>query len=123
DAPAILVQIEAIDFLNMTLAWLEHCLNFPDPAQLPAHKIRVMVLRRQESPRLGRPCLISVVGYIHFLSTQQLEIEFIHLAVKAIDLVEQQHTATRGTDRIVLELRRKPYPTLPRHVGPSHAIT
>src|SRR5690554_1762240 len=123
DHPAILIQIETLDFLNMALARLENCLHFPYTSQLKTQNIGIMVARRSNFFDTRGPGSIGVIGHVHFLAAKELEVVLIHLAIEAVDLGKQKYATALGTDGVVLELRRQAHTTLSWHIGPSHSIT
>ncbi|MCY1186923.1 hypothetical protein D9M73_278400 [compost metagenome] len=67
----------------MALARLQRRLDDPDAVQLPTHQIRVDVVRRGDVGRfLVVVQLVGVVGDVHLLLAQQLEVVTVKRTVE-----------------------------------------
>ena len=106
----------------MARARLARGLDHPHAVQLVAQLVRVEVVLRQRLFQRRVQVLVHVVGNEQLLLAHDLEVEAVHLAVEAADLVEHDEAAVLRRHRVVGELGREPHPALARRVGPGLGV-
>ncbi|MCY1363161.1 hypothetical protein D9M69_499090 [compost metagenome] len=118
--PAVLVDVEGALGIDVAFARLQSGFHDPHAVQLPAHQIRVDVVRRGDVGRFFVVVqLVGVVRNVHFLLADQLEVEAVHRPVEHPGVVVGGAAGGTGVRRFVGDIRGELHPALTRQVLPA----
>ncbi|MOA12369.1 hypothetical protein D3C78_1323530 [compost metagenome] len=118
--PAVFVQVEATLVVDVTGAGLQGAFHHPHAVLLPAHQLRIQMVRRGQRPGvLDVGERVGVVRHEHFLLADQLPVVAVQRAVEHVDVVEGAGAGGARVRRVVGQARRQLDATLAGQVLPG----